>query len=203
MYLSQIKLNLRSRDARWDLGDRFELHRTILAGFPQALPSDERVLFRVEQGMRGQSFVTVIVQSIHAPNWKQVEKMARHNYLAETPQIRLVEPHVQGGQRLPFRLQANATIKRDGKRHALQDDEALMTWLIRKSQQHGFLVDVMDVRINKLGKVLGEKRKRVWGAVQYDGILTISQPDAFTSALRDGIGSAKAFGFGLLSIPYA
>jgi CRISPR system Cascade subunit CasE len=43
-------------------------------------------------------------------------------------------------------------------------------------------------------------RRLTFGAVVFDGMLEVSDPGRLRSALRHGIGSAKAFGFGLLSL---
>lgn len=37
-------------------------------------------------------------------------------------------------------------------------------------------------------------------AVRFEGILTVTDPDTFRTTVATGIGSAKAFGFGLLSL---
>jgi CRISPR system Cascade subunit CasE len=39
-----------------------------------------------------------------------------------------------------------------------------------------------------------------FGAVSFEGRLEVTDLDAFRVTLRDGIGSGKAFGFGLLSV---
>ncbi len=36
--------------------------------------------------------------------------------------------------------------------------------------------------------------------VRFDGVLEVTDPAALAAAVRDGLGSAKAFGFGLLSL---
>jgi CRISPR system Cascade subunit CasE len=126
MYLSQMKLNLRSRDVRHELADRYELHRTLMQGFPAMLSDDERVLYRVET-LRGASYSQVILQSVYEPDWTQVDKFEGH-YLYELPKVRPLSLRIAVGRRLPFRLQANPTVKRDGKRHGLYDDASLMNW---------------------------------------------------------------------------
>lgn len=201
MYLSQLLVNARSRAAHIDLGDRYELHRTLMNGFPKELPDDERILYRVEDN-RNRPVVPVLVQSRYLPVWDTVERMQRGAYLINAPQVRQVIPNVDQGQRLPFRLQANPTVKRDGKRHAVYGDTELLEWLLRKGHQHGFVCDPLDVQASKLGKKYGKHRQATWHAVQFDGVLTITNTDLFIGALEDGIGSAKAFGFGLLSIQY-
>jgi len=201
MYLSQLLLNPRSRNARYDLADRYELHRTLLNAFPTDLPEDERVLYRVEDN-RNLPIVSVLVQSKYVPNWEVVDRMQQSGYLANIPQIRAIVLEIGNGQRLPFRLQANPTVKRNGKRHAIYAENDLMSWLQRQGERHGFNCDLLDVQITKLGKKHGQKRRQTWHAVQFDGALSVSDVDNFQASLVNGIGSAKAFGFGLMSIPY-
>lgn len=199
MYLSKLMLSLRSREARFDLGDRYELHRTLMNAFPAQIGEDERVLYRAETGRKTPS-VPLLVQSQDMPDWSKAERLT--HYLHDTPAVREVTPYAEPGMTLRFRLQANPTYKRDGKRHALYAEDALLEWLARKGSMHGFMVDALNVQIVKLGKFYGKKRQQTWHAVQFDGLLTVTQREPFLEAVVSGIGSAKAFGFGLLSIPY-
>ena len=201
MFLSQLLINLRHRPARRDLSDRYELHRTLLCAFSEQLPPQERVLYRVEQAQR-QPYVTVLVQSQELPDWEKAERLSDPRYLCKLPEVRAVEPQVSAGLRLPFRLQANPTVKRDGKRHAIYAEDELARWLQRKGEAHGFSVNPLDVRSVKLGKQHGKKREQTWHLVQFDGVLQVTATDTFVAGLRGGIGSAKAFGCGLLSVPY-
>lgn len=201
MYLSQLILSLRSREARFDLSDRYEMHRTLLRAFPQLLPDDERVLYRVEKHPR-LPVVPVLVQSNEQPDWSAAERLQRPGYLYRTPVTRPVAPQVRVGDRYPFRLHANPTVKRDGKRHALYAEDDLRAWLLRKGQSHGFTVEADQLQVVKMGRTYGKKRAQTWHAVQFDGRLSVTDAEAFLEALLNGIGSAKAFGFGLLSVPY-
>lgn len=201
MYLSRLMLNLRYRPVQRDLADRYELHRTLMSAFPQQLPDYERMLYRVEENPH-KPFATVLVQSQLMPRWETSERIADELYLANVPDMREVNVHATVSMRLPFRLQANPTVKRDGKRHALYHEEQLLNWLVRKAHENGFKVESDAIRFVKHGNKYGKRRKQTWHAVQFDGVLTITDPDRFKQAVYHGIGSAKAFGFGLLSIPY-
>jgi len=201
MYLSQLVVNVRSKSAHKDLADRYELHRTLMRAFPVDLPSDERLLYRVEDQRPAQT-VTLLVQSLYEPAWSNVERFHQRDYLCAEPLIREIRPDVPQGAVLPFRLQANPTVKREGKRHALYTDEALTNWLARKCTAHGFEIDLDRLHIVKLGKRFGKKRTQTWHAVQFDGVLQVTDRIRFHHTLINGIGSGKAFGFGLLSIPY-
>ena len=69
--------------------------------------------------------------------------------------------------------------------------------------------DVADVRVAPESKVLGwrevrdeinSKRRLTFGAALFEGVLEIMDAEVFRQTLAEGIGSGKAYGFGLLSI---
>jgi CRISPR system Cascade subunit CasE len=200
MYLSRLMLNLRNRAVQRDLADRFELHRTVMSGFDAQLAADERVLFRVELVERAAN-APVLVQSQNAPRWDESERLSSTGYLNAAPQIREVNPRITIGQAIRFRLQANPTVKREGKRHGLFGEEKMLDWLARKGELSGFSFDRPNVRVSPLGRIAGKRRQQTWFVAQFDGILTVTD-EHFEEALREGLGSGKAFGFGMLSIPY-
>jgi CRISPR system Cascade subunit CasE len=133
---------------------------------------------------------------------------------------------IVAGMRLIFRLRANPTKRISdrtlgranallGKRVALLDEEEQFTWLARKGQDHGFRPvapaarpELPNVRASAQGQDRGRRPARGtastmplrFGAVLFSGQLEVTDRDAFLSALEHGIGSGKAFGFGLLSI---
>lgn len=62
---------------------------------------------------------------------------------------------------------------------------------------------VPDVRTSPGGKVFGHRpggERMTFAAVTFDGLLRVTDADRFRTTLAHGIGSAKAYGFGLLSI---
>ncbi|MEW6403513.1 MAG: type I-E CRISPR-associated protein Cas6/Cse3/CasE [Chloroflexota bacterium] len=80
-------------------------------------------------------------------------------------------------------------------------------WLVSRSEAHGFrLVEpIKDTLRTEAGYVYMNKTQdsskgQKLRSVTYDGLLEIVDPARFSEALRGGIGPAKAFGFGLLSI---
>jgi CRISPR system Cascade subunit CasE len=78
-------------------------------------------------------------------------------------------------------------------------------WLERQGQRRGFELlpqregaSVVDdhraVRVDHAG------RQMTLGIIDYDGELVVREPAAFSAALREGFGRAKAFGCGLMLI---
>ena len=210
MYLSKLLLNPYSRQVQRELGDPYQLHRTIMRGFPATLPEDERVLYRLDAAPRSNELL-LLVQSIHQPDWAALRDTDRGQYLLEAPQPpKVFKPNLAAGSVLRFRLRANPTIKkqredhRNGNRVPLVHEEEQIEWLKRKGEQHGF--QILQVQVSGNDKVSGWKKdegqahKLQFYAVQFDGILQVTDPGLFAVAIQAGVGSAKAFGFGLLSL---
>lgn len=214
MYLSQLILNPRSRQVRSELARPYELHRTVMSGFAPAAPG-ERVLYRLDLSERD-GIPRLLVQSRHAPDWTHLQQ--KGDYLLElpgdNPAVRTFEIHAQTGQRFAFRLLANPTrsVKnveapgKRGKRVSIGRPEDQVAWLERKAAAGGFRI--CDLRITNLGprrvSVPDKKELAVHSArhraVRFDGVLEVTDPDAFRRAVENGVGSAKGFGYGLLSI---
>jgi CRISPR system Cascade subunit CasE len=213
MFLSRLILNPRSRRAQRELANPYELHRTLMKGYPDDLdiPEEERVLFRVESDRRTR-LPRVLVQSFNKPDWTHLTNRANFILPQEAcpPGIR-ANPSVKrfgltftAGQVLSFRLLANPTVKRDGSRHGLYDAEEQRQWLTRKADLGGF--QIVRVAMNGAGNITakvsgrGTRHKATFYAVQFDGVLQVTEPDTMWETVKTGIGPAKGFGFGLLSL---
>jgi len=203
MYLSKLTLNPTPacRQVLRDLSNPYEMHRTIMRGFPgKAKGGPGRILFRVEPTAPDEPPV-VLVQSDKTPDWSDL--LARADYLldAQTKEVRL---SLRAGQRLRFRLRANPAVKRDGRRHGLLKEDDQQRWLQRKAEQAGFApVDFAVRRKDRLHsrkRADGETMAQTHLAVDFEGVLKVNDPDALVKAIAAGIGPAKGFGFGLLSI---
>ena len=117
--------------------------------------------------------------------------------------------------RYRFSLRANPTKKfnpkgSDGLRHGqgkrvpLRELKDLHGWIERKAKDAGFEVEFGTLHITRRGlrHFVKEKERALGtvGSVDFEGCLHVLDHDAFKNAFANGIGSAKAFGFGLLLI---
>jgi len=219
-YLTRLILNPRYHRVQHDLADCQRLHSTLLSGFPD-LPGVEArarlgVLYRVEAPP---SPLHILVQSAVAPAWSSLPRA----YVLAEPEIRRIDASyaaIHDGQRLRFRLRANPTkrVLREetrggkcwaGKRVNLVNEEDQLAWLGRKGEGGGFqLVSVQtshgvpQVQATPRPRTRGDRdgRTLTFGSVQFDGVLSVTDADRFRHALTGGIGSGKAYGFGLLSV---
>lgn len=88
-----------------------------------------------------------------------------------------------------------------GKRVPLIDPQELRAWIDRKAEQGGFrIVDVRPLEIGPMVKNHFRKKDHAacHASVEFRGILEVTDRLQFKSTYHAGIGSAKAFGFGLL-----
>ena len=212
MYLSKLILNPRHPLARRDLANPYELHSTLAWVFEEH--TDERLLWRVERRRLGAGPV-VLVQSRHVPRWERLEAREEYRgYLLREAQWKAytLPDRLAAGQVLRFRLEANPTVTRNGKRHGLVRPEQQVRWLERQGARHGFRLLYAELPEGKLPncRVTAVERRRfrkrqtgqliVLLAVTYDGYLQVTDPAALRQAIGQGLGHGKGLGLGLLSI---
>lgn len=224
MFLHRIHLNPRCREARRDLSDPYQLHATLCRAFstPDRRCTEGDFLWRLEPETSRAGYPRILVQSRTEADWSRI---GVKDWLAEADpainlQDRLNLNSLKIGNRFRFRLRANPSVTRSGKRLGLLRHEEQETWIERKGVQHGFSLpklpsfdltdthqDRIDVLISQEQMLQGKQHSgnglRIF-SVLYDGILTVTDPDRLKNALKTGIGHGKVLGLGLLSaVPIA
>ena len=215
MYLSRLLLNPNSRQVQREAAAPYQLHRTLMHAFPDKR-DQSGILHRLDIHPRtGQ--ITLLVQSQVPPDWN---KLPNPDILLpadpfaglDNPALKEVNLALSVGQSLRFRLVANPSIKKvrrdeNGKRRnsnrvPLVHEDKQLEWLQGQAAAHGF--HVLQATISQTQKQTshkkGSKHPITLYTVQFDGHLQITEAALFQQALRAGIGPAKAFGCGLLSL---
>jgi CRISPR system Cascade subunit CasE len=208
MYLTRLILNPRHRRVQREIAEPYQMHRSIMRAFPEDLDREqERVLFRLEAPRGGAPLL--LVQSLAAPDWSWLDHDdgARGYLLADSdpnPWVKDFQVRFEPGQVLAFRLRANPTVKRRGKRLGLYRSEEQLDWLTRKAQEGGFrLLSARAGEERAIGGVIRRKSHQEQLrllSVCFDGLLQVLDPQRLTQAVERGIGSGKGLGFGLLSL---
>lgn len=201
MYLTRLTLDVRSRTVRRDLGSAYEMHRTLARAFaPDETSPPERFLWRLETMGVAWGQPVVLVQSALPGRWVALTDMP--GYLPRPPEEKTVElaDLVREGLRMRFRLLANPTATRNGKRYGLPGDQDQLAWLSRQGERHGFRVEAAVVTAHDLINSRKEGKPLTIQRVLYDGYLAVADSGLLSHALVAGIGPAKAFGCGLLSV---
>jgi CRISPR system Cascade subunit CasE len=204
MYLTRLTLDPRSAQARRDLGDAYEMHRTLARAFVvDANSAPQRFLWRLEAGSNAWATPVVLVQAATAGDWSALQALP--NYLQQPAESKRLDLQhwVEGGARYRFRLLANPTVTRQGKRYGLVGEDEQLAWLNRQGERHGFNIEAALVTAcDVLASRKGDNRISLQ-RVCFEGRLQVRELTAFSHALTQGIGPAKAFGCGLLSVAQA
>jgi CRISPR system Cascade subunit CasE len=220
MLLSRIHLNPRCREVRRDLADPYQMHATLCRAFgsPDKKVSSSDFLWRLEPETDGQGRPLLLVQSLNLPDWSAIN-IPHWLGQADPPldlRQRLGLEQLSSGKIFRFRLRANPSVMRQGKRLGLLKRDEQEKWLLQKGRQYGFIPArlpafhpdtqqpvVYNVRISQERMLRGRQHDgniiKLF-SVLYDGILRVTEPSDFVRAIEKGIGHGKAMGLGLLSV---
>ena len=196
-YLSLIMVH-KGEAAEQRIRDSYAWHRALWAAFPGHDDEPRTFLFRVDD--QQQAFRVLMLSELRPtpPRWGHW-------------QVREVSESFLGHSRYRFQVRANPTVKRvvrhddgsrkkNGRRTGIYDEQELRRWLARKAEAAGAeLLDVSSGAPLQTHFVRnGRRGKHV--SVDFTGALRVVDRDAFIRTFHQGIGPAKAFGFGLLML---
>ncbi|TQN31180.1 CRISPR system Cascade subunit CasE [Haloactinospora alba] len=229
MYLTRFRLNTARMGARKLLSSPQRMHAAVLAGFPEltsASSGEGRVLWRVDRGAKAKAFLYVVSQE--RPDYTHLVEQAGWPTLEggwETSDYTPFLEKLTAGDVWAFRLTANPVHKVrtcDGQEdtkttpHITQHHQA--EWLLQRQEKAGFRVVrkaagdphpdgegerellVHDQRRLEFRKKRGDKSSVSLSAVTFDGRLEVTDPETLRRTLIHGLGRAKAYGCGLMTL---
>jgi CRISPR system Cascade subunit CasE len=229
MYLTRFRVNTARIPARRLLSSPQALHAAVMSSFAEPPSNDDngpRVLWRIDHNSRAQTNLYIVsparpdlthlVEQAGWPTTGRWETFPYHTFLSR----------LSAGDRWAFRLTANpvhSARRNDDEptkitahvnaRHQLQ-------WLLQRQDAAGFKVvtktperrlapglDDQELAIHNRRQLAFKKRGHnkpvTIVTVTYDGRLEVTDPDALRRALTRGIGKAKAYGCGLMTLAKA
>lgn len=214
MHLTRMALNPARRGTKFLLASPQAMHAAVLSSFPPGIDTDTeqgRVLWRVDH-QHPHLFLYIV--SPAEPNLEHLVEQAGWPTTGgweTTPYERLLS-QIEDGKDLRFRLTANPVKQsRDpqlvGKRLAHVTATQQRNWLVERSERHGFRIpsgidgepDVMVTRRMRHEFRRGDQIVTL-ATAQFDGRLEVVDAELFRDALTHGIGRAKGYGCGLLTI---
>ncbi len=205
MKITRLKLNTHLIKTLKALNNPNIFHAALEASLEGEQRS--RLLWRVDT-LKENKYLLVVSQT--PLNTKKLE--SQFGYLNEPAQVKdynLLLNRVNSGSIWLFKLTANPTksISLDkskrGKVTSLYKEEELIEWLKRRGEKNGFLirnVKIMGSRWISFSKKNDKKKKVSFQEVTYQGLLEVTDPEAFRQCLIEGLGRSKAYGMGLLTL---
>lgn len=203
MYLSRLQLNPLDPSARRDLASAYEMHRTLARVFSaDANSKPARFLWRLERDGNAMHDTTVLVQAAQPGRWDLLRAEADYLDRMDADKHVPLDKLLGAAQHYRFRLLANPTVTRGGKRIGLHGEETLMAWLARQAQRAGFALHAASCsahgRLNVTQSRVGQRI--TIDTAMFDGRLEAVDLERLKRSLLCGIGPAKALGMGLLSL---
>jgi len=205
MFLSKLVLDPAHPQARRDLANPYEMHRTlsrVYAESPDGPPA--RFLWRLEHtgNHLPEDGTTILLQSATPGRWRCLQELTGYLHALYPDKAVALDELLQPGRSYVFRLCCNPTVTRNGKRYGLLREGEQVAWLARQGRQHGFTpLHARIARSEHATHHQGRGSQRITlQVVQFDGLLRAEDPAQLGQALVNGIGHAKAMGQGMLSI---
>lgn len=197
MYL--IKAELDRREARGLLADCQQMHRFITGFFGTDRQSGQ-ILYRTNL-VQNKLCIYLYSQTPaeHIPNNCELQQRDITSWL----------DGMEAGQLWSFDLIAAPTKKvgaegkKNSQRRILRLPRERQEWLERKAEQNGFaILQVQELeQLHICGRHKADKGGVMYhDAYHYQGILQITDGEAFRRAMQTGIGSGKAYGFGMMMV---
>jgi len=223
MYLSKVSFHIRNRKSFHVLQNPYHLHTAMLKAFPLYKKTNESsgILFRQERKSDESSWIIVLVQSLIRPDWELLKNNMENTFQYDQPK-EISELQFRHGQQLRFRLRANPikTIRdENGRKNKKGEIKRCRVPLLKENQQIAWLKKKeKEIRPGISGgfqinscRVIDEgnwkhRRKDESDPIRihtvlFEGVLTVREATFFLEeAVKKGIGPAKSFGCGLLSL---
>lgn len=216
MYLSRLEINTFRRKTMAALDSPQMMHACVMSSFPSASLQNDRVLWRID---RVGAATYILLQSNQKPDFTHI--IDQMGWPSSEQQWETIdyEPFLnklQTGQSWRFRLKANPVRRvpcsQDkefaGKlaHHVTTDQQK--KWLIDRSLKCGFSIPktedygtpILDILQNDIKHFNRNGSTVTISMVTFEGILIIEDLETFRKTIRSGIGKAKAYGCGMITL---
>ncbi|MGW3990567.1 type I-E CRISPR-associated protein Cas6/Cse3/CasE [Streptomyces sp. NPDC004830] len=208
--LTRITVDPRHPAAKADLADVDSLHKTLMRLVPDHIGPTPRakagLLFRAEPGPDP----VLLVQTAHTPD---LTALPAHYGTARTLDLTPLLNALTPGRTMHYRITAAPTVarsagnptphpvtgKRRGKITHLTGDDAIAWWQ-RRAAAAGLEPVTISSRPRPFPRTHRTRTAPYFMLTQFDGLARITDTTHLTHALKNGVGRAKSYGAGLLSL---
>ena len=208
MFLSRIELDTGRQDTRRALSSPQVLHAAIENCFLTKNGAKDRKLWRVDN-LNNRLYVLVL--SPEKPDFSLfVSQFCAADVTGEIKDYQPLLTRMRDGTRLRFRIRGNPvhSVAKEkgvrGKIYAHVTPTQQREWLAKKAPSCGFELpensfDVVETKLLRFSR--GEKNRLVEiRTAVFEGELLVTDAALFVQTLTQGIGRAKAYGCGLMTV---
>lgn len=224
MYLTRMALNPARRETRRLMSSRQRLHAAVLASAPPQPADTGRMLWRLDRTGPEHTLYLAgptrpdLTHLVEQAGWPTTEGWETRDYGPFLSRLTT-------GQQWHFRLTGNPVrqVSRPGERSRFQGARTptqAQDWLVRRQERWGFTVtgnnvpsldgydgDGLDVVVSELGPWTFDKgedgrgrRRLTVTSATFEGTLQVTDPELLRAALATGMGRARGYGCGLMTL---
>ncbi|NIH83759.1 type I-E CRISPR-associated protein Cas6/Cse3/CasE [Amycolatopsis granulosa] len=218
MFFTRFEFNPARRGAKHLLASPHRLHAAVLAAFPgehsPVTKDGGRVLWRLDHPAHRALLYIVspaqpdLTHLVEEAGWPTTHTWDTRDYTPLLGRLAATDTYA-------FRLTANPTFSRAqpegrGKRLGHVTVNQQLGWFLARTERHGFTIPPVAADGEKepdatilsrtVHKFTRHGRTVTLATATYGGTLEVTDPDALCAALTRGIGPAKGYGCGLLTL---
>ena len=215
MYLSRVELNTSRKSTLTTLASPQKMHATVENSFPTSLGDKKRNLWRIDK--LGNALY-LLVLSDGKPDFTHIVEQCGWSHSEQNWETKDYTPFLESiktGQRWQFRLRANPVrsvrqtdtsqkqeFANRGKVYAHVTVQQQEHWLLERAVNYGFSLQEGSFHVvqHEVRQFMRQGNRVTLGTATFEGILEVESVELFSHALTQGIGRAKAYGCGLLTI---
>ena len=217
MYLSRVEVNVHRRDTVRLMSSPHKVHAAVMASFPSYEPIETRTLWRVDS--LGPS-TYILVLSGMKPDFSHI--VDQYGWPASKQMWDTVEydpylDNIKEGQVRRFRLTANPvhsvkdplSKESRGKVMAHVSAEQQKKWLIDRSERCGFRIEdtnaenkepALEIKSRNNEQFTRDGKDVTLSIVTFEGVLVVKDAALLREYMVKGIGRAKGYGCGLITL---
>lgn len=221
MYLSRIRLDTNKEKTMYAISSPQILHAVIEDCFIEK----NRTLWRLDS-LDGGILYLLLVSEIMPRFDNLVSRLCAEDEYGQTKEYTAFLNRIKNGQKLQFRLRGNTVYSKASEHGVLGNHDRSLSlrkvnrgkvvphvseyhkkqWLINKAPRCGFLLNEQDFAMIETGQQRFNRKSEGKSVLvqlshtTFEGVLTVTDTHSFIEALVGGIGKAKAYGCGLMTV---
>ncbi|MGI6085016.1 MAG: type I-E CRISPR-associated protein Cas6/Cse3/CasE [Acetivibrionales bacterium] len=215
MYLSRVALNTKRKNTMVALSSPQKIHAAVENSFPPDAINKIRNLWRIDR--LGKDLFLLVLSNVKPDFTHIIEQFGwpESEQKWETRDYSILLERIKTGQRWQFRLLANPvhSVKQTDKLSPHEQTKrskiyAHVTvkqqgkWLLDRAAKNGFSIQEGNFSVihREVKKFRRHGKIVTLGIATFEGILEVTDVTLFLRTLTNGIGRAKAYGCGMLTI---
>jgi len=206
MYLSRVKIDTNLRSSRNALADNNRFHAMVASCFDGSIEK-QRPLWRIDT-LNNSTYLLIV--SSEAPLFDRLlpQVTSGESENADSKDYSAFLSAIKNGETYRFRVTANPVFSSPKARdtsgrgrvygHVTVDQQK--SWLSDRAEKNGFELVGFDVLSRGIKKFNRQGKAVTLSIATFEGVLTVTNADLLRSALTNGVGRAKAYGCGLMTL---